>query len=180
MKTTLKFFTISVAILAFAIPSFGQNNASATASASGTVITPIAITKTDDMSFGTVVANATQSGTVTLTPNSAAAAYNTVVAFSGASAVAPKTAKFNITGNIDYAYTVTLSNLPSTVKHSDGTTTMAIGNWTSDITGSNTTGTSTLSGGKHTLEVGATLSIAAGQKAGAYTSEAFQVTVNYN
>ncbi len=179
MKTT-KFFALAIAVLGFSVSSFAQNSASATATAGGTIITPIAITKANDMSFGTVVANANSAGSVKLNLSNAAPTYNTVMAFSGAAAVAPQTAKFNITGNVDFAYTVTLSALPTKVTHSDGSTTMNIGEWTSDITGTSTTGTGTLTGGSHTLEVGATLSIGINQKAGAYTSTPFQVTVNYN
>ena len=45
---------------------------------------------------------------------------------------------------------------------------------------SDPSGTGTLTGGTQTLNVGATLNVAAAQPAGTYVSGAFDVTVNYN
>ena len=45
---------------------------------------------------------------------------------------------------------------------------------------SNPSGTGTLSSGTQNISVGATLTVAAGQVPGVYTSGNFSVTVNYN
>jgi hypothetical protein len=45
---------------------------------------------------------------------------------------------------------------------------------------SNPSGTGQLVSGAQNIAVGATLTVAAGQVAGIYTSSAFPVTVNYN
>ena len=57
MKKLLKFIGLSVVIVCFSATVFGQG-VSATANASAVIITPIAITKTTDLSFGNLAVGA--------------------------------------------------------------------------------------------------------------------------
>lgn len=182
MKNVLKFFAITAVILGFSATSFGQNSDNVTATAQGTIITPISITKNADMQFGTLVAAA---GTVVLNPG-AAPTYNGVAAYTTTDKVDPSTARFTVNGDYSNTYAISISDLPTVVTHTDNSTTMALSAWTStnDIitftipTGS---GTNALNGtGTDSFEIGATLTVAANQTAGVYTSSAFTVTVDYN
>ena len=187
MKT--KIFTLAIAILGFTTASFAQvaqNSSSTTAIATGTIITPINIEKVTDLAFGTVVTSATTSGSLVIKSDGTANTYTDVVAYSGTGAISPTPALFNVSGDVDNTFAITVTNLPSAVTHKDGTTTMTIGSWTSSqglltFSGAGATGTGTLSSnGTASFKIGATLSVGQSQKAGEYKSTAFTVTVNYN
>jgi len=181
IKIMKKLLALAVVILGFTAVSFGQTN-SATATATGIIVTPITVNLDRPMDFGTLIASA---GSVTLVP-AAAATYTGVTAFTGAGTVAPKTAQFIVNGNFSNTYAISVSGLPTTVKHSVSASTMALSAWSSTanlITFTTPTGTGigTLDGsGVQSFEIGATLTVAAGQEAGTYTSTPFTVTVNYN
>jgi hypothetical protein len=154
------FFTSSV---------FAQ--ASATADASATIVTPISIAKVDDMDFGNVATNGAV-GTVTLSPAG-------VRTFSGGVTLPAdngtvSAASFTVTGSGSYTYAITL---PTSVVITSGSDNMTVNNFTSTPTAA----AGLLSGGTQTINVGATLNLVASQAEGAYTSATpFTVTVNYN
>jgi hypothetical protein len=83
-------------------------------------------------------------------------------------------ATFTVSGNGSYTYAITL---PTTVTltHSGGVQTMDATAFTS-----NPSGTGALTAGTQDISIGATLTVAAAQLAGVYTSGNFDVTVNYN
>jgi hypothetical protein len=148
---------------------YAQSTAIATATA--TLVTPISITKNVDMNFGNLAVSSTDPGTVVLLPN------NTRNKTGGVSLPATtgtvSAASFTVSGENGYSYTITL---PSSLTISSGGNSMTVNTFTS--TPSNT---GTLTGGTSTLNVGATLNVAAGQASGTYTSGGgFTVTVNYN
>ncbi len=164
-----KLFVISVVLLGFLSTTFGQVSGIATASA--TIITPIAISKTIDMNFGNVAVSAV-AGTVVLSPASGRTKTGgvTLPIISGTISAA----SFNVTGLGSYTYTITLPSTPLTI--SSGANTMTVNSFTSTPSG-----TGTLSGGLQVLNVGATLNVGVNQAAGVYTSATpFAVTVNYN
>jgi hypothetical protein len=172
MKT--KIFALTIAILGItAVTSFAQNTASATASASGTIVTPIAITKNVDLNFGNIASGT--AGTVTLEASAAA----TRTPSAGITLPAGNTgtvtaAKFTVTGAAGYAYTFTVPSTATTITRQSGTETMTVDAFTSNA------GT-TITGGSVEVYVGATLHVGANQVAGVYTSATpFTVTVNYN
>lgn len=172
MKTLKTLIVITIAVFGFSVTSFGQKTATATAT--GNIITPITITKTVDMVFGNIAVNENP-GTVVLTSAGARSATGGVTV-STALGGSPTAASFTITGlaNSTYAITLPASN---TLKRASGTETMVV-----DVFTSSPSATGTLSsGGSQTLTVGATLNVAGNQVPGVYTSEAaFEVTVNYN
>ena len=147
---------------------------SATATGTATVITPIAITSSGNMSFGNIAVSPTLSGTVVLSP----AAVRTTGGSNGVTLPAVtgtvSAASFNVTGLGSSTYSITL---PSSYIISDG----ASHSMTVDTFTSTPSSTGVLTSGAQTIKVGATLNVAAAQAAGTYTNAAgFPVQVNYN
>lgn len=169
MKKMKKFFALAIVMLAFSAATFAQ--VSATATASATIITPIAIVNAADMNFGNVAVNASL-GTVVLTPAGTRSVTGgcTLPAVTGTVTAAA----FTVTGLAAATYAITLPAALTTI--SNGGNTMTVDTWTSTPVA-----TGTLTGGTDNLRVGATLHVGASQAAGSYTSAApFTVTVNYN
>ena len=172
MKNFSKVLATATAIIAFSTASFAQ--ATATASSTATIITPITIVKNVDMNFGNVAVSASLAGTVVLAP----AGSRTTGGAGGVTL--PSTigtvagADFTVSGQASYTYAITL---PTTATLSSGSNSMVINAFTSVPATTGTLGTS----GTQDLKVGATLNVAAAQAAGTYTnSTAVPVTVNYN
>jgi hypothetical protein len=157
-------FTLLVTGAAFAQVG---SSATATASAFAKVITPITITKTADLNFGTIISG--PAGTVTVSPAGVETA-------SGASIVSPNpnvsAAQFNVTGEPSTAYSISLPTSGITI--SNGAQTMTVDNFISTPTPNGL-----LSGlGAQSLQVGARLNVLANQAVGNY-SGTFSVTVAY-
>lgn len=175
MKKLLKFFGIAILGLAFSANTFGQG-ASDIATASATIIGPIAISKTIDMNFGNIAVN-DNPGTVVLAPAGTRTATGGITLPATAGTVTA--ASFTVTGVTGYTYSITLPSTATTI--SDGTNTMTVDTWTS-----NPTSPGTLTTGTATLTVGATLHVSGDQPAGVYSSETaggsgpFTVRVDYN
>lgn len=164
-----KLFATALALLG-ASNAFAQ--ASATATSSATIVTPISIAKTTDMNFGNVAVNATTAGTVVMTPASVRSATGGVTLPATAGTVAA--ASFTVTGQGAYTYDITLPSSALTL--SSGANSMTVTAFSS-----NPATTGALIAGTQTLNVGATLNVAAAQASGLYVSATpFTVTVNYN
>ena len=168
MKTS-KILFLGLILLGFSASAFAQ--VSATANASATIITPIAISKTVDMNFGNIAVGTT-AGTVVL--STAGVRTKTGGVTLPATTGTVSAASFNVTGSGTSSFTITL---PTSITLSDGAThTMTVGTLTS-----NPSGTGTLSSGAATIAVGGTLNVGASQVAGTYTNTSnLTVTVNYN
>jgi hypothetical protein len=168
MKNMKKILVLIVLFSGFAASSFAQSEATATANA--TMITPISISKINNMNFGTLAASATE-GTVVLSAEaSATRTPDGGVTLHGGTVTA---AKFTVTGAISTNYTITI---PSAAFPLTGAgTPMSVDTWISDPDATGNTG----AGGTQDIYVGATLHVNANQVAGVYTSAAFPVTVNY-
>ena len=175
MKNIVKFIGITCIFLAFGANAVAQATASAYAEA--TIISPIGITKEVDMNFGNV-AVINQDGTVILSTASGRTSTG------GATPVANPTgtvtaASFTVTGNGGYHIFVTLPASPPGINviHTNGTNLM---NVTDFISNPATNFTMPMSG-TQTMTVGATLNTKALQLPGVYhTLTDFNVTVNYN
>ena len=161
---------LTLGLFGFAFNSNAQTTATATATA--TIITPISISKNADMSFGNIAVQAATGGTVILVPAGTRSGTGGVTLPSTAGTVSAAT--FTVTGSGSLTYSITLPS-SVTLTHSGGIQTMAAASFTS-----NPSSTGTLSSGTQDIAVGATLTVAAGQLAGVYTSGNFNVTVNYN
>lgn len=165
-----KIYLIALAVIGFSANSFAQVSADATATA--TIITPIAISKTVDMNFGNIAVGTT-SGTVILPPTGARAATGGVTLPNVVGTVSA--ASFSVTGAAGSTYVLTLPT--NVVLSSGGSPVMNVDAFTSSLTAS----TGTIAGAPSIFTVGATLTVAASQAAGTYLSATpFTVTVNYN
>ena len=168
--TKTKLFVLTLLIAGSTTTTFAQSTASAIATAN--IITPISIAKNTDMAFGNLAVQAATGGTVVLAPAGTRSRTSGVTLPATTGTVSA--ASFTVTGNGSYTYSITL---PTTVTltHSGGVQTMDATSFTSTPSG-----TGTLSSGTQNISVGATLTVAAAQLAGVYTSGNFDVTVNYN
>jgi len=173
MKNIIKSIAIaSVAVIGFSNSTFAQ--ATATASASANIITPISIVKNIDMNFGNVAVSGSIAGTVVLAPagtrTTGGAGGVTLPSTVGTVAAA----NFTVSGQAGYTYAITL---PASCVITDGTHNMTVNAFTSTPSSTGTLNTS----GVQTLTVGATLNVSAGQAANAYTNASgVPVIVNYN
>jgi len=157
MKRTIKFFSIATAIIGFTSTACAQ--ATATSTATATIVTPISITKTVDMNFGNVAVQTGTGGTVVLLPAGTRSTTGGVTLPAIAGTVTA--ASFTVNGQGAYTYAITL---PATaVTLTNGAFTM-----TADTFTSTPSGTGALTAGTQTLNVGATLNVAAAQTAGTY------------
>lgn len=165
-----KLIVFAIAIFGFTAVSFGQ--VTGTATATGTIVTPIAIANAGNMNFGNVAVSAT-AGTVILAPAGTRTLTGgiTLPIITGTVTAA----KFNVTGTANYTYSITLPTTATTV--TSGGNTMTVTDFTSTPTP-----TGLLNGsGAQEIQVGATLNVAGSQPAGTYISGTpFEVTVNYN
>lgn len=168
MKNTFYLTTIMLAGIATGVHA--QETASATATA--TIVTPISIVKDVDMNFGNVAVQSTTGGTVVLTPAGGRTKTGGVTLPATPGTVSA--ASFTVSGTGNYTYTITL---PSTAHQiSSGANHMNVTVFTSNPSGAN----GQLTAGEQTLNVGATLTVAAAQPSGVYVSDTpFDVTVNY-
>lgn len=169
MKNLGKTLLMALVMVAFSLNAFGQASANATATAE--IVTPIAIANAANMNFGNIAVIAT-GGTVVLTPAGVRSVTGDVTLPATAGTVTA--ASFDVTGTANFTYSITLPAAALTI--SNGTDNMTVDTWTSDPTP-----TGTLDGtGAQTLSVGATLNVAGGESSGEYTGGPFTVTVNYN
>ena len=169
----MKKITILIAILlvvGFSTNAFAQ--ATATASTTATIVTPIGISKTVNMNFGNVATNGAI-GTVVLTPAGTRTSTGGVTLPATAGTVAA--ASFAVTGQGNYTYTISLPGSPITLNGTpSGTATVGTFVSTPAATGA-------LTAGAQTVLVGATLNLPVSVVAGSYTNAAnLTVTVNYN
>ncbi len=171
MKNLKKLSFLVALFVAFSAASMAQVGATATASA--TIITPIAIANATDMDFGNVAVSAV-AGTVVLAPAGTRTATGGVTLPVVTGTVTA--ASFTVTGLATATYSITLPSGVTVIDDGVGNN-MNVDTWTSSPTPTGTIG----AGGTQTLTVGATLAVGAAQAAGTYTSATpFTVTVNYN
>lgn len=166
MKRIFKFLGFAIVMFSFTALTFGQG-VLATANASATIITPIAITKTTDLAFGNIAVGVT-GGTVVITTASVRSATGDV---SFQAAPAGTAAAFDVTGSAGLTYTITL---PASATITSGGDNMTINTFNS-----NPVSPATLAAGSNPVLVGATLIVGASQPTGTYTGT-FDVTVGYN
>lgn len=166
---------LALGATAFSGGASAANNASATATA--TVVTPIAITKSTDLVFGSFYPGAT-TGTVDVNTNGARTFSGGVLTASGGAT--PAAAKFDVTGGANATYTIAYA---TGVTLTGSGAPMAL-TQISDLTGAGgaatLAATGTLSaGGTQSIYIGGSLAVAANQAAGAYTGN-ITATVVYN
>ena len=164
-----------LAVLALAIAGSGSAiAASAVANSTSTVVTPINITKSADLAFGSFAASAA-AGSVTITPGGTRSAGGGVTAVASTATAA----KFDVTGEAGAGYSIDV--VASTLSDGGGNsmTLTPISDFTASASTSNTLTVGTLTGGAQSIYVGGVLAVAANQAAGTY-SGTVTATVNYN
>ena len=139
--------------------------AGGTGFATVSIIAPIAITKSTDLAFASIVASG-DADTVVVSPAGARSCGGTLNCTGTATAGA-----FAVTGGAGATYAITLP--------ASATVTFAANTMTVDTFTSTPSGTGTLTGGAETLRIGARLQVGAGQALGGYTGT-YAVTVEYN
>ncbi len=173
MKKTFKILGVTVGMLICAVSV--QAQATTTANASATIISPISISKSADLNFGNLAVDAT-GGLVILDPSATASR-----ASGGAGGVSfPATtgtvsaATFAVSGQANFTFSVNILN--TSIQITSGANVMIVDNFTTSA------GAGVLSNlGTQNVYVGADLTVGGGQAPGVYTSAApFTVLVNYN
>ena len=165
MKRLLLIF--SLIFLSFSTEGMAQ--ATATFTASVTIIQPIGITNTANMNFANL--DAKTGGAVILSPDNSRISQGGVELTDGNTVSA---ATFEVTGQAGYTYSITLPN--SDYVLTNGIDDIIIRDFTSSL---NDEGS--LASGSQTLSVGASLDINPNQTPGNYTSPgSFNISVNYN
>ncbi|MDI5888800.1 MULTISPECIES: DUF4402 domain-containing protein [Flavobacterium] len=176
----MKKITLLLSIMAlsavFSSSVLAQQTASATSSASTTIVAPIAISKTTSMTFGSFATGT--AGTLVMSPQAVRTSTGGVKLT--AATGSPTAAAFTVTGEGSYGYTVTL---PSSLTLTTATTgtgtikTMVVDTFTSSLA----SGIGALASGTQNFTVGATLNVGIDQAIGLYeNTTGFTVTVNYN
>ncbi len=169
-KSSARVIALLVITVLAALGTYSESNAAtATANATATVVTPIAISKNLDMLFGKFIAGT--GGSVVLGTAGSRAATGGVTLFTQGST--QNAASFAVSGAENSTYAITLP--ASSVSLSDGAAhTMTVGSFVS-----NPSGTGILTAGAQTLLVGGTLTVSSAQAPGNYTGS-FSVSVDYN
>ncbi|MBN2634996.1 MAG: DUF4402 domain-containing protein [Prolixibacteraceae bacterium] len=169
----LVFLFASLFITVIAVQNVNaQASATETAQTSANIITPIAIQKTVDLVFGNIVPTANP-GTVVIATNGNRSFTGGALAFANGNG-APTAAEFNVTGEKDATYSITITN--SSFDVTNGSEAMTVNNIVTTPTP-----TGTLADGTQTIKVGATLNVKANQAPGLYENESsLEITVAYN
>lgn len=174
-KIIIGLFTIGMIVgLSNNLVAQTTNTATTSAAAYATIVSPIAITKTVDLQFGTMIKGI---GTVTVGTNDARTFSNTALN-PGDQGASPTAAQFTVTGEGVYTYSIAFTNATETLTSGTDATTMTAGSFVAlSSDGEGLTGT--LAAGSDTVKVGATLTLDNDETSGLYTGS-FEVTVAYN
>jgi Mat/Ecp fimbriae major subunit len=169
----------AVLVGALALVSGAAMAAVDSATVSATVVQPIAIQKTSDMSLGNLLAG---NGTVTVSTGGVRSKTGGTPFMSGA----PSPAKFAVSGAGNSTFSILTASSSTTLSGSPGGTmpisfiVESVGGQNASAVGKTTSDSdSALSGGHATIHVGAVVTVAADQPAGVYNGTLI-VTVNYN
>lgn len=153
--------TATTLMIGAAAQAHAADNATATASAN--IITPLAVTSSQNLAFGNILAGT--GGTVTVAPTGARSGSGGVTLLTGTT---PTAAKFRVvgdtTGGATYAVTYSKTDL------SGPGAALALSAITPDVTPTS---------GSADINVGATITIASGQTPGTYTGS-LTATATYN
>lgn len=158
------------------IGGFAQTASAATGNASAVLVSPISITESTALNFGSI-SNGLAAGSSTVVVSDdgvTATTYGASLAKVGAT---DTRGVFAISGGNNLAYTVTL---PASTTITDGSTNMTVGTFTTSSASAGAGLTGTTSGtGTDTFYVGATLTVNNTNNAGTY-SGTYTITAAYN
>lgn len=167
MKKFLLFLFLSFAL---SISTFATNSASADSKV--TIITPISVSVTGELNFGTII-----KGTNVVTLNTSGTIRTATITSNLVTGIQPTLPTFTVTGDGTQTYAVTVPPSPVTISDlNDSNNTMTINNFKTSLGDANT---GTLVSGTQTFTVGADLTVGETQAAGSYKGT-FPITVAYN
>lgn len=181
-STSIKQRSLKLSVLAFAcaaaVVSGPSSAVTANATASGTVIAPIAVVQAANLTFGKFAPGA--GGTVTI--STAGVRSSTGIIESSIGSTGLTAAKFTVTGDPTATYSISYG--AATVLTNGGGGAPMTMTKVSDLTGGGAVSGTVLTGalsalGAQTIFVGGVLDVAADQLAGDYTGN-IAVTVEYN
>ena len=165
----MRYLLLFLTVFLFSATVLGQTQATATFTASVTIIEPIGIKNTSDMNFAAV--DAKKGGTVVLTPDNDRLVSGGVELADGTNVSA---ASFRVTGEKGFSFSVSLPQGEYIL--SNGSQNIILRDFTSNLDGSGE-----LTSGTSEFRVGASIEIEPGQTPGNYvTTGPLPVTVNYN
>jgi hypothetical protein len=174
MKKVLVLLAVVVMITGYSTKVMAQ--ATENTAAAAKIVTPLSITETSSLHFGTLAILAGSPGTCVLSTQGIRSQTGGV----NLSVQAPtaSNAAYNVSGAINTTYGITL---PSTITVTSGAANMTINSLLARTASAGVNGlTGTLSAsGTDNFTIGGTLNVAAGQVTGIYTGT-FDVTVAYN
>ncbi len=171
MKKLIIFFVAIVMIAGFSTRVIAQ--ATENTAAAATIITPISLSETASLNFGTMAVLAGTAGTCILATDGSRTTGGAGGVNLSVQAPVAAAAAYTATGQAGVTYAITLPT-NGTVTVINGGDNMPVNDFVSSVGAS-----STLTGGTENFTVGATLEVAAGQATGAYAGT-FDVTVAYN
>jgi hypothetical protein len=174
MNRFLKIGIASAMLAGVATPAFGQATNTAETTGSTTIIRPVTISKTADLSFGRIVRPSSSTSTVALTDAS-----DTVTASGNGlvlAGIATSRAKYNINGEGGQAVSITIpANF--TMTHTNSTDTLLV-TLDPDLTATETLDSSLGNAGTKALNIGGSFPLTTTTVTGAYTGT-FNVSVAY-
>ncbi len=185
MKKLSMIFVAILMMAGFSMKVMAQTNTSATVtatSAGAVLITPMHLTQTAVLHFGTIVLKDATGGTVLLPSNSTTREYTGGLEISaGVVSQIPSNAAYTVGGTRNQSYAITLPADIIVTKTAGTSATMHITELTAHVASAGADAIiGTLSdSGADNFTVGGTLTVAAAQLGGAY-SGTFPVTVDYN
>lgn len=150
-----------------------QTSDSSSAAATAEVITPISLTNTTPLLFGSIVPTGAP-GTVTIDANTGARSASNVdvLPVTGAPSRSIGTANFNVAGEPGFSYTI---GLPTSINIASGGDSMTVDMFTNKAVNLGTLSV----GGADSFSVGARLNVGATQPPGTYAGT-FNATVTYD
>ena len=179
-------FKIALAALAataaFASPAMAQTVvvADGDPQARGVVLTPLTLTKIDDVNFGTVLVDpaVVGGGTVTIDADSGNRSFGGAGGVSPVSSDAGNRGEFQGTGDAGEQVILTLTPPAGNVLAGPGTATIAVTSFVLDSAGASGVARTIPAGGTFIVGVGGTFAIAETQANGVYTAD-FTLTAQY-
>jgi hypothetical protein len=168
MKNIIKLF----AFFMIGYSTYIYAQATAGASLSVNIVTPISITKSDDMVFGNIASNGSTGSILIGTDGTRTSTGGVTLPTAGGS---PKAASFVVSGAGNYTYSITLPSAPIMLNGiTEGVTVSSF------VSNPGSTGKLTTAG-TQTIFIGAMLNVPTSVASGSYSNAAgLSVTVNYN
>ncbi len=172
-KTIVQVMSGGAVLAALATPALAQVSATATASATTTIIQPLSISKSTDLVFGTIVKPSTAAATIAISATGGGRTITGGNALATGSSTSSR-ALFNVNGEGGSVFSI---SVPASFAMISGSNSLVVS--TTASAGSATLSGSLGSQGSASFGVGGSFQLATNTPSGAYSGN-FIVTVSYN